>query len=78
MRISLFIACYNDTLFAENGIAVVRVLERNGHTVDFPAGQTCCGQMHYSIGYQAEAILLLERFVAQFRGFEFHRPIAWR
>jgi L-lactate dehydrogenase complex protein LldE len=67
MRISLFIACYNDTLFPETGIAVVRVLERLGHTVDFPPHQTCCGQMHYNMGYQAEAMPLLERFVLQFR-----------
>ena len=46
---------------------MVQVLERLGHTVDFPAGQTCCGQMHYNTGYQAEAMPLLERFVAQFK-----------
>ena len=66
MRISLFITCYNDTLFPDTGKAVVRVLERLGHTVVFPAGQTCCGQMHYNTGYQKEAMPLLERFVAQF------------
>ena len=70
MRISLFIACYNDTLFPETGKAVVQVLERLGHTVEFPSGQTCCGQMHYNTGYQAEARPLLERFIAQFRGAE--------
>jgi L-lactate dehydrogenase complex protein LldE len=70
VRVSLFITCYNDTLFPETGKAVVRVLERLGHTVDFPAGQTCCGQMHYNTGYQAEAMPLLERFVAQFRDSE--------
>ncbi len=48
----------------------MRVLERLGHTVDFPAGQTCCGQMHYNTGYQAEAMPLLRRFVEQFRGAE--------
>ena len=67
MRISLFITCYNDTLFPDTGKAVVRVLERLGHTVVFPAGQTCCGQMHYNTGYQKEAMPLLERFVTQFR-----------
>ena len=67
LRVSLFITCYNDTLFPETGKAVVRVLERLGHTVDFPAGQTCCGQMHWNTGYQAEAIPLLPRFVEQFR-----------
>jgi len=28
--------------------AVVAVLERLGHTVEFPQAQTCCGQMHYN------------------------------
>ncbi len=70
MQVALFITCYNDTLFPETGKAVVRVLERLGHTVIFPAGQTCCGQMHYNTGYQQEAMPLLERFVAQFRNAE--------
>ncbi|MDP9040162.1 MAG: (Fe-S)-binding protein [Acidobacteriota bacterium] len=70
MQVSLFITCYNDTLFPETGKAVVRVLERLGHTVDFPAGQTCCGQMHWNTGYQAEALPLLPRFVDQFRNAE--------
>lgn len=70
MQIALFITCYNDTLFPETGQAMVQVLERLGHTVVFPPGQTCCGQMHYNTGYQAEAMPLLERFVAQFRSAE--------
>jgi L-lactate dehydrogenase complex protein LldE len=70
LRVSLFITCYNDTLFPETGKAVVRVLERLGHTVEFPAGQTCCGQMHWNTGYQAEALPLVKRFVEQFRGAE--------
>jgi L-lactate dehydrogenase complex protein LldE len=70
LRVSLFITCYNDTLFPEAGIAVVRVLERLGQTVEFPAGQTCCGQMHYNTGYQREALPLLPRFIEQFRDAE--------
>ncbi len=70
MKVSLFITCYNDTLFPETGKAVVRVLERLGHSVVFPAGQTCCGQMHWNTGYQEEAMPLLGRFVEQFRGAE--------
>ena len=66
LRVALFITCYNDTLFPETGKAVVRVLERLGHTVEFPAGQTCCGQMHWNTGYQELALPLLPRFVAQF------------
>ena len=70
LRVALFITCYNDTLFPDTGKAVVRVLERLGHTVEFPAGQTCCGQMHWNTGYQSEALPLVKRFVEQFRGVE--------
>jgi len=45
---------------------VTEVLERLGHTVEFPLAQTCCGQMHYNTGYQAEAIPLVRRFVDMF------------
>jgi len=65
LRVALFITCYNDTLFPETGRAVVRVLERLGHSVEFPAGQTCCGQMHYNTGYPAEAMPLMRRVVDQ-------------
>jgi L-lactate dehydrogenase complex protein LldE len=68
MLISLFITCYNDTLFPETGKAVVTVLERLGHTVEFRAEQTCCGQMHYNTGYAADALPLMRRMVDVFRG----------
>ena len=70
MRIDLFITCYNDTLFPQVGMAVVRVLERLGHTVEFPRSQTCCGQMHYNTGYLPEALPLVRRFVDAFRDSE--------
>jgi L-lactate dehydrogenase complex protein LldE len=67
MRVSLFITCFNDTLFPRTGQAVVNLLERLGHQVDFPLNQTCCGQMHYNTGYQREAIPLVRHFVEVFR-----------
>src|SRR3954451_14683961 len=66
MRVSLFITCFNDTIFPETGKAVVKVLERLGHTVDFPMGQTCCGQMHYNTGYQREAVPMVRHFLDVF------------
>ena len=45
---------------------MTEVLERLGHTVEFPLAQTCCGQMHYNTGYQREAIPLVRRFVEMF------------
>lgn len=66
MRVSLFIACFNDTLFPGTGQAVVEVIERLGHEVDFPFEQTCCGQMHYNSGYQDDLTPLVRRFTAAF------------
>ena len=70
MRVSLFITCFNDTIFPGTGRAVVRLLERLGHSVEFPMEQTCCGQMHYNTGYQLEAIPLVRRFVEIFESAE--------
>jgi L-lactate dehydrogenase complex protein LldE len=66
MRVALFITCFNDTLFPDTGKAVVGVLERLGHRVEFPLEQTCCGQMHANTGYQLEAVPLARRFVRAF------------
>jgi L-lactate dehydrogenase complex protein LldE len=66
MRVSLFITCFNDTLYPSTGQAVVTLLERLGQTVEFPAAQTCCGQMHYNTGYQRETIPLVRHFVEVF------------
>jgi L-lactate dehydrogenase complex protein LldE len=66
LRVSLFITCFNDTLFPDTGRAVVRLLERLGVTVDFPFEQTCCGQMHFNTGYAKETIPLVRRFARAF------------
>ena len=70
MRIGLFVTCLTDTLFPDTGKAVVTVLERLGHQVDFPAGQTCCGQMHFNTGYRREAVPMARGFAAAFGGYE--------
>jgi len=66
LLISLFIACYNDTLFPETGKAVVSLLEKLGHEVDFPSAQTCCGQMHYNTGYKKDAVAMMQGFLKTF------------
>jgi L-lactate dehydrogenase complex protein LldE len=70
VRVALFITCVNDLLFAQTGQAVVRILQRLGHQVDFPAEQTCCGQMHANSGYRDEAVPLARRFVRTFRSYD--------
>ncbi|GAA2251354.1 hypothetical protein GCM10010430_37930 [Kitasatospora cystarginea] len=50
MRVALFITRFNDTFFPGTGRAVVSLLERLGHSVEFPPEQTCCGQAHFDTG----------------------------
>jgi L-lactate dehydrogenase complex protein LldE len=66
MRASLFVTCFNDTLFPQTGRAVVRLLERLDCEVDFPFEQTCCGQMHLNSGYAREGTALARRFARVF------------
>ncbi len=63
MRASLFITCYNDTLFPETGRATVSLLERLGVTLEFHPKQTCCGQMHANTGFRTEAFSQAKRLV---------------
>lgn len=68
MRAALFVTCVNDALYPRTGIAVVRLLERLGVTVDFPAAQSCCGQPQYNTGYRREAEPLVRRTAEAFAG----------
>ena len=70
MRIGLFVTCLTDTLFPDTGKAVVTLLERLGHRVEFPMAQSCCGQMHFNTGYRAAAAPMVRGFAAAFDGYE--------
>lgn len=49
-RIQLFATCLVETLRPQAGMAVVNVLEKLGVAVEYPAGQTCCGQPAFNAG----------------------------
>src|SRR4029453_4140837 len=70
MRVPLFATCLADTLFPQAAKATVQLLERLGHEVVFPAGQTCCGQMHINTGYQTDALPLVRRYVQTFQPYD--------
>jgi L-lactate dehydrogenase complex protein LldE len=70
MRVALFITCFNDLLFPDVGRAVVTLLGRLGHEVEFPADQTCCGQVHFNTGYRDECIGLVRRFAQVFGDYD--------
>jgi L-lactate dehydrogenase complex protein LldE len=70
VRVALFVTCVNDTLYPGTGKSVVTLLRRLGCSVEFPEGQTCCGQMHFNSGYRPAAARLARRFARDFAGYE--------
>ena len=70
MRVALFATCLVDALFPDVGRATISLLERLGHEVAFPTGQTCCGQMHVNTGYQVAALPLVRHHVETFEGYD--------
>jgi L-lactate dehydrogenase complex protein LldE len=55
MRVSLFVTCLGDRFFADAAEDAVRLLRALGVDVDFPPGQTCCGQPAWNAGHRARA-----------------------
>jgi L-lactate dehydrogenase complex protein LldE len=49
-RVQLMGTCLCDAFYAEAAKSTVEVLETLGCTVDFPEGQTCCGQPAFNAG----------------------------
>ena len=66
MRVGLFITCLADFMRPDIGLAVVKLLEREGCEVVFPEEQTCCGQPAYNSGDRASAIRLAKKLISEF------------
>lgn len=49
-RVALFTGCVGDVLFRQTHWATARVLQENGCDVLVPAGQACCGAIHFHAG----------------------------
>jgi L-lactate dehydrogenase complex protein LldE len=67
-RVLLFVTCTVDQLYPQVGESVVNVLERQGCEVDFPPGQTCCGQPAFNAGFTEDAKAVARRFLDVFAG----------
>jgi L-lactate dehydrogenase complex protein LldE len=70
VRASLMVTCLGDLFYPEVGVRIVRLLRRLGVSVDFPAGQACCGLPLFNSGYHAEAAEIARRTVPLFAGSE--------
>lgn len=65
-RVALFVTCLVDQLYPQVGEAAAAVLRRAGLAVEFPAAQTCCGQVAFNDGFWDHARGLAIRFLDAF------------
>ena len=71
MKVSLFITCMADIFAWQVGKATVELLEKYGCKVDFPEGQTCCGQPSYNSGYKKETMKSMKHMIDVFEDAEY-------
>lgn len=64
---SLFVTCVVDQFYPEVGESTVRLLRRLGVELDFPEGQTCCGQPAFNSGFRGDAKPAARRFLETFK-----------
>jgi L-lactate dehydrogenase complex protein LldE len=66
VKASIFATCLVDQFYPEVGESVVKVLRRLGVDLDFPSGQTCCGQPAFNSGFLSQAKPLARRLIDLF------------
>lgn len=70
MRVTLFIPCFVNACFPKAGIAMVKIIERLGHQVDYREEIVCCGQPAFNSGYWDEARPVAARTLDLLKGAE--------
>ncbi|WP_394147401.1 (Fe-S)-binding protein [Shewanella atlantica] len=70
MRVALFIPCLVNQMMPDVGIATLELLEKLGHQVILPKGQTCCGQPMTNSGCFNEAKKTTLKLLNAFKGVE--------
>jgi len=67
-RIQLMATCLCDAFYDDVAVATVRVLEHLGCDIEFPEGQTCCGQPPFNSGDWAASRKVVRHAVKTFAG----------
>ncbi|HEX3731025.1 MAG TPA: (Fe-S)-binding protein [Opitutaceae bacterium] len=67
-RVQLMATCLCDAFYDDVAAATVEVLEQLGCTVDFPEGQTCCGQPAFNGGDWPASRKVVRHTVQTFQG----------
>jgi len=71
MTVGLFIPCYVDQFYPQVGIATLQLLEKCGVTVEFPPGQTCCGQPMANAGFEHLTDKCSQQFIKSFGSYDY-------
>jgi len=66
MRVQLFATCLGDLVFPEAVEDAAALLRAAGCDVEFPRGQTCCGQPAFNAGHRGAADRLARAFARAF------------
>ena len=68
--VAFFTGCIQEAFLAQVNDATVRILQRNGYEVHFPAGQTCCGAAQIHNGELELARVLAKKNLAAFESYD--------
>jgi L-lactate dehydrogenase complex protein LldE len=66
-KVYFFGTCLVDAIYPDAGLAAIRLIEREGVRVVFPAGQSCCGQPAYNSGFPEQARAVARQQLRTFR-----------
>lgn len=66
MKAQLFITCLGEQFFPNVLKSTVKILERHGVQVSFPADQTCCGQIYFNTGFMSQARVIARNWLDLF------------
>ena len=67
MKVQIFIPCFVDQLYPQTAFNMIKVLEKAGCEVVYPAGQTCCGQPAFNAGFWDDAKQVCTKFLRDFK-----------
>ncbi len=70
MTVTLFIPCFIDLCYPQVGRAMVKILEKLGHTVKSPEAPACCGQPAFNTGYWDESRAVAGKVLEQLKDAE--------
>jgi L-lactate dehydrogenase complex protein LldE len=70
MTVTLFIPCFIDLFYPQVGVAMVRILEKLGHTVKCSEAPACCGQPAFNTGYWEESRAVAHKVLEQLKDAE--------